>query len=454
MSDAEPVDDATDSLLLRDATVISPSMRLRFPPLVAERGRGALLYDRTGTEYLDLHSMAGIANVGHSHPRVVAAIAEQASQLTHANPAYVHHHTVTELAERLSAITPIGPHAQVAFGLSGSDANDGALKLVRAATGRSHVISFFGSYHGNTYGALSLSAISLEMRRGFGPAVPDIHHVPFPDPYRGNAGDGDLQNVFERALHRFDEVLATVVPADEVAAVFVEPIQGDAGVIVPPEGFLSALGDRCRRQGILVVAEEVQSGMGRTGAWLAATQLGLEPDIVVLGKALAGGLPLSAIIASNDIMSAWSAPGHVFSTGANPVCCAAALATLDVIEDEQLLERSQRAGERFRTALRQLADQVPEIGDVRGRGLMIGVDLVQDRHTRQRHAELAARTIWAARRRGVFLTFLQRSVLRILPPLVIDDAQIDRAVEVLSAALQEARSGGPPDFSAELVTGW
>ncbi|MGH3242338.1 MAG: aspartate aminotransferase family protein [Spirillospora sp.] len=438
-------------LLERELRFLSPATRIGFFPVVVGGGAGAWFTDRDGRRFLDFHSMACVVNTGHGHPRVVRAIQEQAGRLVHTNSAYASHEGLVLLAERLAGLAPGDAPRRVAFGLSGSDANDGALKLARAATGRPRVIAFRHAYHGNTYGALSLSSVSLAMRRGFGPELPGVHHVDFPDVYRM---PGSADAVADRCLAQLRDLLATSVPVEEVAAVFVEPIQGDAGIVVPPRRFLDGLAGLCRDNGILLVAEEVQTGAGRTGRWFASELFGLEPDILVVGKGLGSGLPVSAVIADARLMASWSAPGHVFSTAANPVCAAAALATLDVIEDEGLAANAAAMGERLRAGLAELATRHPAIGDIRGAGLMYGLDLVTDPVTRRRSRRLAAAVSAACFSRGLYVTFLRGSVLRLAPPLVIDAGEIDLALDILDASLADAAQGRVPEAHISAVVGW
>jgi 4-aminobutyrate aminotransferase len=433
--------------------LVSPATRIPFLPLVVDSAAGAEIVEADGHRLLDFHSMACIATTGHCHPRVVEAIREQAGRLVHVNSGYALHEPLVRLADRLVRIAPGTGPRKVAFGLSGSDANDGALKLARAATGRPKAIAFLGSYHGNTYGALSLSAVSLPMRRGFGPVVPDIHHVPFPDTYHAPPGTTP-DEVAEASLEHLRRLLETVAPPEEVAAVFLEPIQGDSGILVPPQSFVDGLAEICRAHGILIVAEEVQSGVGRTGRWFASEHFGLEPDILVAGKGLASGMPVSAVVARAELMDAWQAPGHVFSTGANPICCAAALATLAVVEDEELIANARSRGRQLTDALRALAERHEEIGDVRGLGLMLGAELVVDRERRAPARALAAKVIVACHRRGLYLTFLRGSVLRLAPPLVLSEAEADRALEILADALVDAREGRVSDDDVAAIVGW
>lgn len=440
-----------DGAAARERRWLSPATRLPFPPLVVERGTGARFWDADGREFLDFHSMACILNTGHNHPVVVDAICRQAQRLVHCNPGYMLHETALELAERLATVAPGDHPRRVAFGLSGSDANDGAIKLARAATGRQRIIAFERSYHGNTYGALSLSSVSPAMRRGFGPELPAIHHAPFPDPYRMPGG---ADEVGDRCLAALEELFGTIAPPEEVAAVIVEPIQGDAGTIIPPARWLQRLAEMCRARGILLAAEEVQTGIGRTGRWFASELFGLEPDILILGKALGSGMPISAIVAGSSLMDAWTAPGHVFSTSANPICCAAALATFAVVTDERLLANAEAMGGRLRRGLDRMASEHESIGEIRGVGLMLAVDLVRDRDTRERSRELAAATVAGCLRRGLYLTFLSGSVLRLAPPLIVSSDEIDQALSIIDDALRDATAGRVSESEIEAVVGW
>jgi 4-aminobutyrate aminotransferase len=433
--------------------LVSPATRIPFLPLVVDAAEGAEIVEPDGRRLLDFHSMACIATTGHCHPRVVEAIREQAGRLVHVNSGYALHEPLVRLADELVRIVPGSGPRKVAFGLSGSDANDGALKLARAATRRPKAIAFQGSYHGNTYGALSLSAVSLPMRRGFGPVVPDIHHVPFPDTYQAAPGTTP-EDVAQTCLDDVRRLLETVAPPEEVAAVFLEPIQGDSGILVPPQSFVDGLIEICRAHGILIVADEVQTGVGRTGRWFASEHFGLEPDITVIGKGLASGMPVSAVVAGAELMEAWRAPGHVFSTGANPVCCAAALATLAVVDDEGLMENARARGRQLTDGLAELAARYEAIGDVRGLGLMLGVDLVEDRESRAPARALASKVILACHRRGLYLTFLRGSVLRLAPPLVLSEAEADRALEILAEALADAVEGRVSEDDVAAIEGW
>ena len=439
------------ALIGRHGQVISNATRLAFYPLVVTGGHGAWVRDAAGRERIDFLASAATLNVGIGHPAVVAAVREQAERLLHYNAAYVYHEPMVELAETLARVTPGGFAKRVAFGLSGGDANDGVIKAARHFTGRQKIIAFQGSYHGTTYGALSLSSVNLDMRRRLGPFLPEIYHVPFPDVYH-EAASPEASGA--RALAVLDDLFATRVPPEEVAAVIIEPVQGDSGVLVPPRAFMQGLAERCRRHGILLVAEEVQTGIGRTGRWFAIEHFGVEPDVVICGKAISSGLPLSAIVARSEILAAWQPPAHTFSSGGNPVCAAAALATLRVVEQEGLVGRARAAGEHLRAGLQTLAGRHALIGDVRGFGLMQGVELVQDRERRTPAVIETAKVCWRCFELGLLITFLRGNVLRMVPPLVITDGEIDAALTILDTALTDVAAGRVDDAAVSNLKGW
>lgn len=440
-------------LIARHKRVISTATRLAFYPLVVDGGRGALVRGADGRERIDLLASAASLNVGIQHPRVVEAVRTQAERLLHYNAAYVYHSLMVDLAERLASLAPGRTPKRVSFGTSGGDAVDGAIKAARHFTRRTAVIAFDGAYHGTTYGALSASSVNREMRSRLGPFLPDVHHATYPDAYHDECGR-DAESVGASALASFDRLLATRAPAEDVALVIVEPIQGDSGVTIPPASFMQGLAERCATAGILLAVDEVQTGMGRTGRWFAAEHFGLEPDLILCGKGLASGMPLSAIVGRGDVLGGWRAPAHTFSSGANPVCCAGALATLDVIETEGLVERSRSLGALFLARLTDLGRRHPMVGDVRGRGLMIGVELVRDRRTREPASLETAKVCWRSWQLGLLITFLRGNVLRIVPPLVISEAEIDRATAILDEALTDVERGAVPDDEVAQISGW
>lgn len=436
-----------------DGEVISPASRMPYYPMVVKRGRGAILEDIDGNRYIDLFSSAAALNTGHSHPKVVAAINDQIQYFIHYTTAYMYHEPLVRLAKELIQITPGSFKKMVSFGLSGSDANDGMIKLARAYTGRSKIISFIQAYHGSTYGALSLTALSLNMRRKIGPLLPDVHHIPYPDCYRCLYGKQE-SNCRLECLKELENAFKYYLPPEDVAAVIIEPIAGDAGLIVPPKKYMENLYNICKQNGILFAVDEVQQGFGRTGRWFGIDNFALAPDIVVMGKAIASGMPLSAIVAREEIMRAWEAPAHLFTLGGNIVSCRAALATIEVIREENLLEHTCELGMYAKKRFNQLKEKYELIGDVRGIGLSIGIDLVKDRVTKEKAKEAAAKICYHCWERGVVVTFFANNVIRIQPPLVITKEELGRAIDVIESSIIDYMNGDIPDDVLKVAMGW
>lgn len=440
-------------LLEKDSEILSRGTRIPYFPLVIREARGSILKDFDGNEIIDFLSSACVTNIGHGHPKLIEAITEQTKKLIHYNPAYASHEKMVTLASELIRITPGSFRKRVSFGLSGGDGNDAAIKAARSYTKRQKIISFFRSYHGTTYGALSLSAITLSMRKDLGPFLPEVYHIPYPDCYRCN-----YQLTYPGCgipcIDSLREMLNSYVPGEEVAAIFLEPIQGDAGILIPPQEYFDKLVSICKEYKILLVADEVQSGFGRTGRWFASEHFGIEPDIIVLGKGIASGMPLSAVVAKKEILEAWEAPAGAFSTAANAVCCAASLATIEVIEEEGLIERAKKLGKRAVESFENMKKDHPLIGDVRGKGLMIGVDLVKDQKTKKRARKETAKVCWRCWEKGLFLTFFSGSVLRIAPPLTITEEELDKGIEIIEEALRDVEQGKVSDEVLKNVKGW
>ncbi len=444
--------DAVD-VVDRDRQVSAAFAKVPYYPLVVKRGYGAIIEDIEGRKYIDLLASAAAANTGHTHPKVVAAIIEQAKDLVHYTAAYMYLQQPVDLAEALTEITPGQFPKRVAFGLSGSDAIDGAIKLARAYTGRYRLISFVQSYHGSTFGAISLSALSLNMRRKIGPLLPGMHHIQYPDCYRCPYSDNP-ETCRLQCLDELRIALTHYLPPEEVAAVVMEPIAGDAGLLVPPKRYLQELHAICRKHGILFIVDEVQQGFGRTGKWFGIEHFGVEPDLVVMGKSIASGLPMSAIVGRAEIFEALDSPAHLFTTGGNPVASQAALATISVIKEENLLERSVHLGHYMRSEFAHMAKTYDLIGDVRGLGLSIGVDLVTDHASKARAREAAAKITYRCYELGAIVIFLAGSVLRIQPPLVISKEQVDRGLAIIEQAIKEYQAGLIPDEVLQVVQGW
>ncbi len=442
-----------NEVVKKDGEVISQASRMPYYPLVVKRGYGAVIEDIDGNRYIDLLSSAAALNTGHAHPEVVKAVTEQVKDFVHYTTAYMYHQPLVELAGKLAEITPGDFKKRVTFGLSGSDANDGMIKLARVYTGRSKIISFVQAYHGSTYGAISLSALSLNMRRKIGPLVPEIHHIPYPDCYRCAFGQEEDTCHLE-CLKQLEIAFRHYLPAEEVAAVIMEPIAGDAGLIIPPRKYVDRLYGICKEKGILFVSEEVQQGFGRTGKWFGIEHFDVVPDAVIMGKSIASGMPLSAIVAREEIMQAWEAPAHLFTMGGHPVSCRAALATIDIIRNENLMQHVFELGEYVKARFNRMKEKYDLIGDVRGVGLSIGVDLVKDRVTREKAGEAAAKICYRCWEKGIILTFFAGSVLRIQPPLVITKEQMDKAIDIIQEAIGEYLAGDIPDAVLEVAKGW
>ena len=437
----------------KDKEVIAQFSRVPYYPLVIKRGYGSIVEDMDGNKFIDFLSSAGTLNTGHCHPKVVEAIKEQAEQCILYTTAYMYHKPLVDLAQKLVEITPGNFPKKVTFGLSGSDANDGAIKLARAYTGRSKIISFIRSYHGSTYGAITLSGVSLNMVRKIGPLLPEIYHMPFPDTYRNPLG-GAPEDAGKNCLDYLKSAFTNYLPPDEVAAVIIEPIQGDAGLVIPPLDYMQGLYKLCKENGILFVSEEVQQGMGRTGKWFGIEHFNIEPDLVIMAKALASGMPLSALIGRKKIMESLDAPAHLFTTAGNPVCCVAALATIKVIEEEKLMKNAENLNKIAFERFISMKKQFPFIGEVRGLGLSIGVDLVKDPLTKERNKEAAAKICYRAWEKGLLLSFFSNSVLRIQPPLLITEKEFNKGIDIIEECMVDLEKGLLSDDILEVTKGW
>src|SRR6202041_2420570 len=430
-------------LVERDHHVVSPSYTRDYP-LVAKFGRGATVEDIDGNTFLDFAAGIAVVATGHCHPEVVAAIQKQAGELIHMSGTDFYYENMVELAARLSKIAPMpGPH-RIYYGNSGAEAIECALKLARYHTKRQNVIAFFGAFHGRTMGALSLTASKPQQRRRFAPLMPGVTHVRYPDVYRGCSGGPRDAEAFALGCARFieEKLFKTTLAPEEVAAIFVEPVQGEGGYVVAPTIFMQELRRICDRHGILLVLDEVQSGMGRTGKWWAVEHTGVEPDMVCMAKGIASGMPLGITMARSEIMD-WVPGSHASTFGGNPVCIAAALATLDVIEKEHLRENSTIVGNHMMKRMDDWPSKLKLVGDVRGRGLMIGVDIVKDKGTKEYgHAE-RDRIVEMAFEHGVLFLGCGPSTVRICPALVVTKEEADVAIDVLGkciAAVGESAS--------------
>ena len=435
-------------LLARDALVDSPSYPRDYP-FVMSHGKGAEVWDVDGNRFLDFAAGIAVCSTGHSHPAVVQAIKDAADRFIHISSDYWHEGQV-RLAERMDELSPMKVPVMSFFAQSGTESVEAALKLARYATGRARFLGFLGGFHGRTMGSLAFTSSKYTQQKGFFPAMAGVTHVPYPNNYRPLFAGADQA----RAVLRYiEEVLfANSGPASEVAGILVEPIQGEGGYIVPPDGFLPGLRELCDRHGILLIFDEVQSGIGRTGKMFAAQHWGVGPDIMTLAKGLGSGMPIGMMVAKRSIMQKWSRGAHGNTFGGNPLCCAAALATLDLVE-RKYCANAAKVGDYFMKKLRLLADKYSVIGEVRGKGLMIGMELVTDRVSKTPAKKLCDALITRAFHHGLILLSCGQSTVRFMPPLLVNEADVDEAVELLVGALEEVLASEHPPVSRGVAAG-
>jgi len=422
------------ALIDRDAIVVSPSYTRSYP-LVIERGSGAIVEDVDGNVFLDCTAGIAVNSTGHSHPDVVKAILEQAQRFVHMSGTDFYYEPQVRLAEELAAVAPIDGGVRSFFGNSGTEAVEACIKLSRHSTGRVNIIAFLGGFHGRTMGSLALTASKTIQRRGFGPMMPGVYHAPYPDCYRCPLGL-KAENCAAECLEYLEhQLFLHLVSPEEVAAIVVEPIQGEGGYVVAPDQFLQRLRELTKTHGMLLVADEVQSGMGRTGKMFAIEHAGVRPDMIAIAKGIASGMPLGIAVARAALMT-WPPGAHASTFGGNPVSCASALATLKLLKTT-LMENAAEVGGHLMAGLKSLAEAHPLIGDVRGRGLMIGVELVRDRRTKERASEERDEAVAAAFARGLLLLGAGKNAIRFSPPLVLTREQADTAVRIFGEALSE-----------------
>ncbi|MBK8251308.1 MAG: acetyl ornithine aminotransferase family protein [Polyangiaceae bacterium] len=406
-----------------DQEYASPSYIKEYP-LVIGGGQGAMVEDVDGNRYIDFMSGIAVSSTGYNHPVVVKAIQEQAGKFLHICGTDFYYDTMARLMEKLALLAPGSDKKRVFLTNSGTEATEGAIKLARRATGRQNIVAFEGGFHGRTYAGITLSASKVKYRHGFGPLLPGFYHVPYDYPYRSPQDLGSIKHLFESR-----------VAADEVAAIFIEPILGEGGYVVPRPEFISGLRRICDENGILLIFDEVQSGVGRTGHMWAANYFGIEPDILLTAKGLGSGMPIGAIIARESVMK-WTRGSHGSTFGGNPVCCAAALATLDLVSNG-LMDNAAKMGHRLISGLKHLQSKHRQIGDVRGVGLMVGMELVTDPKTKEPAGNLMGELEQLAFRRGLLLLGCGKSVIRIAPPLVVSPYDVDKGIEIIDECLTE-----------------
>ena len=424
-------------VIAEDAEYMSPSYTRSYP-LVAKAGRGAVVEDVDGNLFLDFSAGIAVTSTGHCHPEVVEAIQRQAARLIHMSGTDFHYDLLNQLAKKLSAIAPMrGPH-KFCYGNSGAEAVECAIKLARHHTRRQQIIAFYGAFHGRTMGALSLTASNPRQRRRFAPLVPGVTHAPYPNVYRDCRGGPEEQELYALDCARFieDRLFRSSLAAEEVAAIILEPIQGEGGYVVAPKCFLEEVRQICYRHGILLIADEVQSGMGRTGKRWAIEHSGVEPDIVASAKGIASGMPLGVCIAKADVMD-WPPGSHASTFGGNPVSIAAALATIDILQ-RGVVDNAASVGEFMMRRMGTWPGRYRIVGDVRGRGLMLGIEIVRDQELRTPAGDMRDSVIQRAFERGLLCLGAGPNTIRLSPPLIISEDQAAAAMDILEDSLEAA----------------
>ncbi len=424
------------ALIARDREVVAHSY-VRDYPFVMSHGRGAEVWDVDGNRFIDFAAGIAVCSTGHCHPAVVKAITDATDRFLHISSDYWHEGQV-RLGEVIRDLDPVNGPAMTFFANSGTEAVEAAIKLARYVTGRGRYIGFLGGFHGRTMGSLAFTASKYTQQKGFFPAMPGVTHVPYPNRYRPLLAGTDQG---QAVLAYIEQLFTQNLPPSEVAAILVEPIQGEGGYLVPPDGFLTGLRALCDRHGILLIFDEVQSGVGRTGKMFAWQYWGVRPDILTLAKGIASGLPLGLCVAGKHLMEKWPSGAHANTFGGNPVCCAAGLATLDLVRNEYT-ENARVQGAHLGEKLKALASEFECIGDVRGHGLMIGVELVKDRASKTPAKELAHAVVNRAYQNGLLLLTCGASAIRLIPPLMLERKLADEAISVLRQSLREALASG------------
>jgi 4-aminobutyrate aminotransferase len=424
------------ALIADDELFLSPSYTRDYP-LVVKRGEGAVIEDIDGNVFLDFTAGIAVCSTGHCHPRIVEAIQRQAAELIHMSGTDFYYRPQRDLAKKLASLAPGKSPKKVFFTNSGAESVEAAFKLARYHTGRPDMIAFFGAFHGRTMGALSLTGSKVTQRRGFEPLVSGVTHIGYGNCYRCPLNLTYPECAIECVHILEHRLFKTTVPPEKVAAIIVEPIQGEGGYIVPPPEYHRELRKLADKYGILIIADEVQAGMGRTGKMFAIEHWDVEPDIITCAKGIASGMPLGAMIARSDVMN-WPKGSHASTFGGNPVSCVAALETISLLESE-LMSNATKMGDRLQAGLRELQKKHPMVGDVRGKGLMIGFELIEDSITRQPAVAARSKIVQECFTRGLLILGCGESSIRLCPPLVVDEMECDAALRILDESLAAAR---------------
>ncbi len=440
------------ALIERDEQIIAMCTRSSYFSVVAEQAKGVIVEDVEGKQYIDMISSASVVNTGYNHPVVVQAVKDQLAKYIHFSNDYFYTKPQIDLAEALTKITPGDFTKKVIFGFSGSDSVDSAIKLARAYTGRSKIISFVGAYHGSTYGAISVSAIDLNMKRKIGPLLPEVFHLEYPNKFE--MFENETEHAFsERKFSEFKKHFEVYIPPEEVALIIIEPIAGDLGLLPCPQHFMQLLRQFCDQHGVLLAVDEIQQGFGRTGKWFSIENFAVVPDLVIMGKAMASGFPMSAVVGRSEIFDSIAMPGQLFTLQGNAVCASAALATIDVIKTEKLLDRAVTVGDYIKKRFKKIADKSSVICDIRGFGLSIGVEL-KDKNGLTNATEIAKKICYRCFEKGLILIYMGGNTLRVQPPLVISDQEIKTAMDKIEATFLEYEKGEIADDVLAKISGW
>lgn len=442
-----------NGIIERDQKAIAKAMHLSYFPLVVSKCYGSTIEDIDGNVFIDFLSSASSLNLGSTHPEVTKAIAEQLERCTQYSPAYTYNEPLVEYAEKLISVYPGGIDAKVTFGNCGSDANDAAVKFSRAYTGRSKIITFLNGYHGNTYGASSLTTVTTRMQKKMGPFLPEVYHFPFSNCHRCPYGKEKLTCNAE-CLELMESAFTTYLPPDEVAAMIIEPVQGDGGIIAAHPLFLKKLYDICQKNGILFISEEVQQAFGRTGKWFAIENYDIIPDGIIMGKSIGGGLTLGAFMARREIMDVLDPPGHLFTLGGNNIACVAGGAAFDVLAKDGFFDEVIKKGIYLKNAFAMLSKKHTAIGDIRGIGLSIGVELVKDRTTMEKDDHGTNLICCRCYEKGLIMISLAGNVLRVQPPLIITYEEMDKAIAIIDEVMTEYENGQISEKVLSHCNGW
>ena len=447
--------DKSLEIVAKDRKYLAKAIGLKYFPIAITKAEGSKVWDADGNEYIDFLTSAAVYNIGHRNPRVVKAIREQIDKLLNYTVVYLYMEPCVRLAEKLVSITPGKFNKKVSYGFSGSDSVDSAIKVARAYTKKRCILSFYGSYHGTTYGSLSATGIIDESIKTQVFPLADIKFVDFPDPYRNKWGIDGYEHPDELTSRALEEVKNKIKECtSDIAGLLFEPIQGDAGVIIPPEEFIKGLRELADTHGFVLIDEEVQTGVGRTGKFWAIEHFDVVPDVLVSAKALGGGMPISAVVGRSEIMDSVSPPMLVFTHSGHAVSASAALATIEAVEDENLIAKAAEMGEYIIKRFREMQDKFDIIGDVRGKGLLIGVDIVKRGKEPDRKGAL--KICWRAWEKGLIVISFGRNgnVLRIAPPLNIPREDVDRALDIIESSIKEFLEGKIPDDVIDYLRGW